>query len=163
MKTRFTKTHVVFGLWLRLLALLLAGSSARAQTTIVFGQTVSNTTTNRAQFDEYRYAGSAGQVLALGLWGPISCGSGTFMVADIYSPSGQLLRTVQATCVGGGGASLPLTNTGSYTILVHEKNYAANGNYMLSLQSSGECSPILPCDQTANSQISLASEIDGLS
>src|ERR1017187_413795 len=131
---------------------------------IACGQTVGTNTTYSGQSDAYSYTGSAGQVLALGLWGPISCGSpARFMAADVYSPSGQLLTTLQALCNGGGGGSLPLPSTGNYTILVHEANYRAIGSYKLSVQSRGECSPPLLCGQSANSQISLASEVDGLS
>src|ERR1017187_7058865 len=141
---------------------------------IACGQTVGTNTTYSGQWDAYSYTGSAGQVLALGLWGPISCGSpARFMAADVYSPSGQLLTTLQALCNGGGGGSLPLPSTRHYTILVHEANYCpivvdggifgAIGIYKLSVHPRGEWSPQLLCGQSAKHQISLASEVDGLS
>src|SRR5256885_435725 len=48
----------------------------------------------------YSYAGSAGQVLSFGLFGPIACSS-EGMNADIYGPSGQLLATVASPCDRG--------------------------------------------------------------
>src|SRR5438105_1799087 len=86
-------------------------------TSISCGQTVTNTTTTVSQVDQYAYAGTAGQVLSFALWGPVSCNGGNAINADIYSPAGQLLATVNSSCDKGAALNVVLTNSGTYTIL----------------------------------------------
>ena len=71
------------------------GCNSRA---IPCGQTVSTNTTFKSQMDAFSYAGSAGQVLAVALWGPINCfNGGQAMVADVYNPNGQLMASLRWT------------------------------------------------------------------
>ena len=89
-----------------------------------------------SELDAYSYAGSAGQVLSVALWGPTDCGAFTendSMEADIYSPSGQLLTTLVSGCTGAA-LNLTLTNSGTYTILVHDHDYNNTGSYAISLR-----------------------------
>src|ERR1022692_1739809 len=79
---------------------------------IFCGQTVTTNTSYYSELDAYSYAGSAGQVLSVALWGPTDCGAFTendSMEADIYSPSGQLLTTLVSGCTGAA-LNLTLTN-----------------------------------------------------
>jgi hypothetical protein len=83
-------------LWLFVvLALLCFPMLGMCQTAITCGQTITNTTTTISQVDQYSYAGTAGQVVSFALWSSYApAGGGPPMVADVYSPTGQLLMTV---------------------------------------------------------------------
>jgi hypothetical protein len=132
--------------------------------TISCGQTVVTNTAFNSELDAYSYAGSAGQVLSFALWGPISCDY-DYMVADIYSPNGQLLTSLSSGCDVGSALNLTLTDTGTYTLLVHESLYRATSSYALSIQSAvgGGCNPrTITCGQTLNGQITKVSEIDSI-
>ena len=129
------------------------------------GQTVATNTSVQSQMDAYSYAGSAGQVLSFSLWSSLSsCGNP--MVVGIYSPGGQLLTTVTAGCEssgGGGAVNLTLTNSGVYTILVHNAGYLFTSSYALSVQSvtGGGCNPqTISCGETVATNTSFNSEID---
>ncbi|PWU17169.1 MAG: hypothetical protein C5B50_11815, partial [Verrucomicrobia bacterium] len=135
--------------------------------TISCGQTVSNTTTNSGQVDQFSFSGAAGQMLSVGFWWSY-CNvnfqaSGT---ADIYyNPSGQLVATVSAYC-GGNATSLTLSNTGTYTILVHASGYNIAATYNLSLQSvtGGGCaSKVIVCGQNVATNTSFNSQMDAYS
>ena len=106
-------------LTLRLCAILSFALAAKAQTPIICGQSVANTTTATNQVDHYSYAGTAGQTLSIALWGPIGCPYDT-MVAEVYNPTGQLVASLIPPCNTGAALNLTLTNTGIYTIVVHE-------------------------------------------
>ena len=88
------------------------------------------------------------------------------MNADIYNPSGQLVGTAAGSCNNGGSCNVVLTNTGTYTILVHDNGYyysGATASYSMCLQTvnNGGCNGIsLPCGQTINGQISLTSQMN---
>jgi hypothetical protein len=85
------------------------------------------------------------------------------MTADIYSPDGDWLTNVTTSC-GGNAVNIGLPATGIYTILVHMANYNQTGSYALSVQSvtGGGCSGVtIPCGQTINGQINLASQMNG--
>src|ERR1039458_5812715 len=103
-------------------------------------------------------AGTTGQRLSFAFWGSRSGPS-----ADIYSPSGQPLATIYGVANGEPGAvNLTLTNSGTYTILVHAVNYDVTGSYGLSIQSitGGGCNstPVV-CGQTVNMSISTQAQI----
>ena len=134
-------------------------------TPIACGQTVSTNTSYNSEMDAYSYAGTAGQVLSFGLYGPLNYYSPyQAMNADIYSPSGQLVGTVVSGNNNTGGAlKVTLTSSGIYTILVHCNNYNATGYYSLSIQSvtGGGCnSTPIACGQTVNTNTSYRSEMD---
>ena len=130
------------------------------------GETVATNTSFQSEMDAYSYAGAAGQVLSFSLWAQLYYAYP--MVADIYSPGGQLLTTVTAgeesTSYGGGGAvGLSLTNTGTYTILVHNAGYLRTSSYALSVQSvtGGGCnSQAISCGETVATNTSFQSETD---
>jgi hypothetical protein len=132
------------------------------------GQTLTNTTTTASENDQYNFAGSAGQVIAVSIWASINYSSDS-MVADIYSPGGQLLTTASAgrsSVQGnsGGAVNLTLPSSGTFTILVHDSAYISTANYALSLQSviGGGCNGFtIPCGHTINGQISLGSQMNG--
>ena len=115
----------VFQLWLSIVLGLLCFPRMGQCQSISCGQTIAHTTTTTSEVDQYSYVGTAGQVLAVSLWSSLSPNPNFFhpMVADIYSPSGQLLISVSQseyyTVGSGGGLNLALTNTGTYTILVN--------------------------------------------
>ena len=121
-------------------------------TSISCGQTVVNTTTSNSQMDEYTFAGTAGQMLSFALYGPITCNFGGYAFnADIYNPSGQLVATVVSPCNSGTALNMTLTNSGIYTLLVHEHIYGSTGSYALSIQSmtGGGCNGTpIACGQT---------------
>jgi hypothetical protein len=84
------------------------------------------------------------------------------LVEDIYDPNGHLFYSLGAGC-SGQGVSLTLTNSGTFTILVHDRDYTYGGNYGLSIQSAigGGCdSTPIACGQTASSTISQHAQID---
>ena len=140
-------------------------SSSLAQTPVLCGQTVTNITTEPDQVDQYTYAGTAGQVLSLALWGPISCAY-DYMVADIYNPSGQLIASLYPDCNTGGALNLALTNSGTYKILVHEYLYRATTSYSLSLQSviGGGCDGrTITCGQTVVTNTAFNTQMDAYS
>src|SRR5205823_1426047 len=121
-----------------LLAIVVFTSRYCSAASIACGQTVTGTTTTASQVDQYTFSGTAGQVISAALWAGF--GSVTHSeVADIYSPGGQLLTTASAGdyagSVGGGAVNLTLTNSGTFTILVHDSIYVTATSYALSLQS----------------------------
>ena len=159
-------------LWLSIVLGLLLSPSTALATSISCGQTVANTTANASQVDQYSYVGTAGQVLAVSLWSSLSPNPNFFhpMVADIYSPDGQLLISVSQseyyTVGSGGGINLALTNTGTYTILVYNSTYAYTASYELSLQSviGGGCAAqAISCGQTVANATTNNSEMDAYS
>jgi type II secretory pathway component PulC len=138
------------------------------------GQTLASATTNNSEMDAYSYTGSAGQVLSFALWSSLGAGEeqGDPMVADIYSPGGQLLTSAVANAYylgggayqGGGAVNLTLTNSGTYTILVHNVYYTYISSYAFSVQSvnSGGCNgDSIFCGETVNGQITQGSQIIG--
>src|SRR5207302_1016270 len=100
------------------------------------------------------------------IWGPVNCGSGFSMAADIYGPGGQHLTSfVSGGCSyeNGAAATLMLTNSGTYTILVHETGYRSAGVYSLSIQSltGGGCAgPTISCGQTVSGATSQDSQMN---
>jgi ribosomal protein S6E (S10) len=85
------------------------------------------------------------------------------MVADIYSPSGQLLISIDGgSDAVGHTVSMTLTNSGTFTIMVHESLYRATATYYLTIQSSavGGCnSRTISCGQTVTTNTSLLTEM----
>ncbi len=132
-------------------------------TAIACGQTVANTTTYYSQMDPYSYVGTAGQMLSLALWGPATCTSGgDTTVADIYNPSGQLIASLSSGCAGGA-MNLTLTNSGVFTILVHESAYQRTVSYQMSIQSvtGGGCNgTAIACGQTVANTTTYYSQMD---
>ena len=132
-------------------------------TAIACGQTVAATTTDNSQMDPYSYLGTAGQMLSLALWGPATCTSGgDTTVADIYNPSGQLVASLSSGC-GGGAMNLTLTNSGVFTILVHESAYRRTVSYQMSIQSvtGGGCNgTAIACGQTVAATTTDNSQMD---
>ena len=128
---------------------------------IACGQSVSAGTLHESEMDAYSCGGAAGEMLSVGFyWGPSGYGT-----ADIYNPSGQWVTNVTATS-GGNVVNLTLASSGTYTILVHESNYAATSAYTLSLQSrtGGGCfaAPIA-CGQSVARATQYPSELDAFS
>ncbi len=145
--------------------------AVRAQTPIACGQTIASNTVANSEVDQYTYAGTAGQVISVALYGPLgcSCSGNATISADIYSPGGQYLTSVTTAYYGGcnclyngGATTLTLTNSGTYTILVHAAAYNASGAYSLSLQSveGGTCSKPISCGQTIGSNTTFDAEMD---
>ena len=158
------KTYLYLTAVLGLLLIPRTGLSA----SISCGQTVANTTTSASQVDQYTYSGTAGQHLVFALYGPLNCYSPyQSMSADIYNPSGQYLDTVTSgNCNTGATIGITLTNSGTYTILIHCTTYNATGSYSLSIQSitGGGCnSTPIACGQTVSASRSVNSEMDAYS
>jgi hypothetical protein len=119
------------------------------------GETLSKSTSFRSEMDAYSFSGTSGQELSLAMWA-----GALGMVADIYTPAGQLLASVSTDTA----TNLTLTNTGTFTILVHQSSYAGTTSYSLSLQSviGGGCdSQPLSCGETLSKSTSFYSEMDG--
>ena len=134
------------------------------------GQTVANATTNNSEMDAYSYAGTAGGSLAVSLWLGLNPNPNFYhaMVADIYNPDGQFLTSVSDTeyyDVGcGGEVNLTLTNSGTYTIVVHNSAFVYTSSYALSIQSviAGGCNgDSIFCGATINGQITQVSQMIG--
>src|SRR5580765_2967018 len=89
MKMHSTKAQILCNLCLSPFALMLAVSAANAQTTILCGQTVTNSISAAAENDQYTYGGSAGEALAIAMAGLVS-GSNA-KVVDFYNPGGQII------------------------------------------------------------------------
>ena len=162
------RAHLYLAAVLGLLLIPRTGWSA----SISCGQTVTNTTTTVSQIDTYTYAGTAGQVLSVSLWSSLDVNPNNYhpMVADIYSPGGQLVVSVTDTLyylIGSGGAvNVTLTDSGTYTILVHNSTYVYTSSYALSIQSvnNGGCSSqAISCGQTVISNTTYQSEMDAYS
>ena len=134
-------------------------------TPIVCGQSIASNTVFNSEINAYSYVGAAGQDLSFALYGPLDCLSPyQSMNADIYSPSGQYLATVASpNCHAGTAINMTLTNSGTYTILVHAASYNGTGNYQLSIQSiiGGGCDgqPIV-CGQTVSGATTNRAEMD---
>ena len=110
----------------------VTGGGCNARGPIYCGQPpVANSTAFNTEMDAYSYTGSAGQVLSFAFWAGTG---GNNMQADIYNPGGQLLRSL-VDYNNGSALNLTLTNSGTFTILVHAQGYAAINNYALSIQS----------------------------
>ena len=123
--------------------------------TISCGQTLTNSTSENSEMDAYNFSGNAGQILSMSFW--VSLGG---FVADIYTPAGQL----QGSIATDNALNLTLTNTGTFTVLVHHSSYLAVASYSLSLQSvtGGGCdSQTISCGQTLTNSTSFYSEMDG--
>src|SRR5688572_17011465 len=118
------KTQLMSGIWMVLCALMLTVSAARAQTQISCGQTVSNTISAPTGIDVYTLNGSAGQTLAFAFAGdgPGNCFQGYNPEMDLYNPSGQKIMSLGSCVVRS--TNLTLTVSGTYTILVHDDDYA---------------------------------------
>jgi hypothetical protein len=132
-----------------------------SQTPITCGQTVAGTTTSPSQIVQYSYNGTAGQVLSFAFVGGVNCPDGLQLQADIYNPNGQLITTLYGC--GPQSANLTLTNSGTYTILVHADGYGLTGSYALSIQSvtGGGCnSTPIACGQAINTNLSVTGQID---
>jgi hypothetical protein len=137
-------------------------------TPITCGQTISAGTSFDSQINAYSYDGTAGQELMFALYGPLNCGSPyQTMSADIYDPEGQYLKSVvSGNCNTGAAIGMTLTNSGTFTILVHCAAYNATGSYSLSLQSvtGGGCdSTPITCGQTVSSNTSINTQMDAYS
>jgi hypothetical protein len=135
-----------------------------ASTPIACGQTLNRSISQASEIDAFSYAGTAGQTLSLGFVGSSSCSYGYNASADLYSPTGQKLTTL-SHC-GTRSVNLTLPATGTYTILVHDDDYAQTSDYGLSIQSftGGGCaSTPIACGQPVTGQISSGSEMDAYS
>src|SRR5207247_5527936 len=128
------KAQITSGLWLTLFTLLLAGFPVRAQTPIVCGQTITGSITNSTQIDQYTFNGTAGQTLALGFVGSGNgfCNDGKDATMDLYL-GGQKITSL-SHC-GVRSTNLTLAASGTYTILVHDDDFAQTSTYALSIQS----------------------------
>src|SRR4051794_2267427 len=110
-------TWMLAALWL----IAWSPTLLQGQTPIACGRSVSGVTTIISQVDIYTLNGTAGQKVSFAMYGPITCAnSGHAMDADIYGPDAHLLATIASPCDSGAALSLTLTNSGTYTILVHE-------------------------------------------
>ena len=102
-------------------------------------------------------------MLSLALWGPATCTSGgDTTVADIYNPSGQLIASLSSGCYGAA-MNLTLTNSGVFTILVHESAYRRSVSYQMSIQSitGGGCNgTAIACGQTVAATTTDNSQMD---
>jgi hypothetical protein len=131
-------------------------------TPVSCGQTITNTLSKPTELDAFSYAGSAGEALSLSLAGTGNCfNDGQIAVLDLYSPVGQKLATL-SHC-GNRVTNVTLLASGTYTILVHDDDYAQPGGYSFSLQSftGGGCdTKPLVCGQGVGGQISRPSEVD---
>ena len=136
--------------------------------TITCGQTVANATTAASENDAYTYTATAGELVAISLYGPLGQYSPyPHMNADVYAPGGQVVATVTSGNYNTGGElTLTFTNSGIYTIIVHANNYGATGGYSMSLQSvaGGGCdSTPIACGQTVSTNTSYNTEMDAYS
>ncbi len=148
------------------LALLLIPMKSFALTApITCGQVVGNTTTTANQIDQYTYTATAGQQLSFALWGPSDRSERYSMVADIYTPGGQLITTLVVgyrSIDRGASQLLTMTNGGTYTILVHENGYRLALDYSMSIQSvtGGGCNATaISCGQTVSGTTTSQSEV----
>src|SRR6266581_4750771 len=74
---------------------------------------------------------------------------------DLYSPVGQIVTSL-SHC-GARSANLTLSASGTYTILVHDDDYAQTSSYALGIQSftGGGCGgTAISCGRTLNGNIS---------
>ena len=138
--------------------------AARSQTPIACGQSIASNTVVNTEIDQYTYAGTSGQVVSVAFfWG--TAYDNEYGEADIYSPNGQLLTSL-VVASGGTAANLTLTNSGTYTILVHEDGYNLTAGYQLSIQSpkGGGCNPRpITCGENLTSNTTFATEMDSYS
>ncbi len=129
------------------------------------GQTLASSTTNNSEMDAYSFVGSAEQIVSVSIWSSLTDGG---MEADIYNPNGKLLASLTAAFQNSSGNSgaalnLTLTNSGTFTILVHDSGYVQTASYALSIQSltGGGCDPkVISCGQTIDGKISLGSQMN---
>jgi len=165
MKTQFKNHQITSGLWLTLFTLILAVSVCHSQTQISCGQTITSSISTPTAIDQYTYNGSAGQTVTLAFVGNGNCfNDGQIAVMDLYNPSGQKIATLNHC--GSRSINLTLATSGTYTILVHDDDYAQTSSYALSIQSftGGGCSTTaISCGQTVSNNISRKTEVDAYS
>ena len=127
-----------------------------AQSSIACGQTLggsipgsgNSTGFAQAQEDAYRFTATTGEAVS---FAAIATSGAILPFADLFSPSGRQLGTSQ----GGGNpsASIPLPETGAYTLLVRDQTLNKGGGYNLNLQfTTGRCSTAI-CNQTLRATI----------
>src|ERR1039457_893032 len=151
MKTKSPINTVISYLHLAAVLGLLLIPRLGLAASISCGQTVSNATTVATQIDQYSYTGTTGQVMTFAFW----VGVGGALQEDIYNPEGQVLASV-ANLEAGSALNLTLTNSGTFTILVHSQGYNGTNNYAVGIQSvtGGGCdNTTVVCGQTVNSNI----------
>jgi hypothetical protein len=140
--------------------------AVRAQTPIDCGQPISSNTVSDSEFDQYTYAGTAGQQLVVAFWSySLSGANGQTMEADIYTPGGQLVTNVAST-TGGSVINWTVPSTTNYTLLVHQSGYDATGSYSLGIQSvtGGGCeSAPITCGKPVSASTTNNAETDAYS
>ena len=122
--------------------LLLIGVRLAAQQTLTCGSVVHTNIGTAGQTNTFAFSANAGEVVRL-----TSVPIASSVQPDIYvfNPAG--------TYVGGFGyndgfSTLPLTNTGTYTVQVRDRNNSHTGNYDMSLVwATPRCGTAISCGQ----------------
>jgi len=106
------------------------------------GQVVTNTFTNSVQQHTYSISGVAGDVIRLTSY-PLAAAAPDI---DIFNATGDFLTTIG---FNDGFTTLKLNNSGTYTVLVRDRDNDHTGAYVLSLvYATPKCAPIaLTCGQ----------------
>ena len=147
MKTTYVMSFATFA------ALALTFVTASHAQEIACGQTITNRLSIAGQTDTYTFTADAGQAILIGaIATTFNC------VADVYDPNGVRI----GSCTNGYYfASAILTNSGNYTILVHDRSYSFVGNYGLSLSfTTGQCGTELTWAILATNRITLLGQVD---
>src|SRR2546423_557068 len=117
--------------------------------------------------DAYRFGTNGGQVVLL-RWEVHRGGAASSLRADAYHSNAKLICSMTYPCtsatVGGGNVvNLTLTNSGTFTVLVHSSAYILTGSYAVSIQTvtGGGCnSQSLSCGQSVSASTSFQSQMD---
>jgi hypothetical protein len=128
-----------------------AGGSGTA---ITSGQPAGGTISAAAQIDTYTFYATASNAVLISA---VSTSGQLIAVADLYSPSGSQLGSANQ----GDSFSLQLPATGTYTILVYDRNGTNTGNYDVGLGfTAGGSGTAISCGQPISNAISAAGQID---
>jgi hypothetical protein len=125
--------------------LSLSFATGQCGTAIACGETKSGTLEGGGHQASYIFSGNAGE--AVNISAARKSGSSFLCtVAELYSPSGALIKT--SNCNRSTG-SVTLPSTGAYTILIRDDNFADDGLYVMSLSFvTGRCGASFPCNGT---------------
>lgn len=139
--------------------LSLSFVTGQCGTQIECGQTVTGIIEFQGETDTYIFSGGAGQVIVVSAFGTYSTNAPYLCAAvDVYDPSGNHIGGMSCN---DASTNIVLPATGTYTIRVHDGNYADTGPYGLSLSFvTGQCGTPIECGQTVTNAIEVPGQTD---
>jgi uncharacterized protein YdeI (BOF family) len=130
--------------------------TGRCGTPIACGETKNGKITNKAQRDTYSFTGDIGEAVVISA---VSTSDTICAWAELYSPAGKLIDDTYIC--NSNSVSLPLSATGTYTILVYDFANKDSGAYGVNLQFvTGRCGTSIACGETKSKNITNKAQQD---